>query len=551
MKPGFRQSMNWLHTYSGLLVGWVLFTVFAAGTASYFRDQITVWMKPELHALARTHPAQPEMAQRAVDMLQQHAPASQRWFITLPGADEPGLRASWIRSAKETAPPAPGVERRARLDSAILDPASGMPFAAARSTRGGEFLYRLHFDLHYMPAIWARWIIGFCAMFMLVAILSGVVTHRRIFADFFTFRPRKGQRSWLDAHNAVAVVGLPYHLMITYTGLVTLMFMYLPQGPKAAYGGDQEAFFAEVFPAIGPRNPQPSGIAAPLVPLAPLVAQASARWNGAPIGRITVNNPNDASATITVARQEGHDMNSSQPALVFDGTTGRLLSVAGESTGPALQARGVLYGLHLARFADPLLRALFFLCGLAGTAMVATGLLLWAVKERQKAGRAKAGWASRLVDGLNVGTIAGLPLAMAVLFWANRLLPVGMAQRAQAEIDLFFTAWAVAAVLGLARPTLRMWQLQLGVGGLLFAAIPLLNALTTTTHLGHSLPAGWWAVAGFDLVCLALSLAMERHHADAFGTLAVPGRRAIGLRTLGSVELAVSLLACIAQQGPT
>jgi uncharacterized iron-regulated membrane protein len=39
MKEGFRQSMAWLHTWSGLLVGWVLFMVFAAGTASYFRTR--------------------------------------------------------------------------------------------------------------------------------------------------------------------------------------------------------------------------------------------------------------------------------------------------------------------------------------------------------------------------------------------------------------------------------------------------------------------------------------------------------------------------------
>ena len=58
-----------------------------------------------------------------------------------------------------------------------------------------------------------------------VAIISGVITHRRIFADFFTFRTRRGQRSWLDAHNAVAVLALPFHLMITYTGLVTLLFL--------------------------------------------------------------------------------------------------------------------------------------------------------------------------------------------------------------------------------------------------------------------------------------------------------------------------------------
>ena len=42
----------------------------------------------------------------------------------------------------------------------------------------------------------------------------------------------------------------------------------------------------------------------------------------------------------------------------------------------------VMEGLHTARFANAPLRWLFFLSGLMGCAMVATGLLLWAVKER-------------------------------------------------------------------------------------------------------------------------------------------------------------------------
>ncbi|PPJ40723.1 hypothetical protein C0063_18235, partial [Pseudoxanthomonas sp. KAs_5_3] len=82
---------------------------------------------------------------------------------------------------------------------------------------------------------------------------------------------------------------------------------------------------------------------------------------------------------------------------------------------------------------------LFFLSGLAGCAMVATGVLLWAVKERPKHLKARAngriGFGLRLVDGLNLGGIAGLLIAMSVFFWANRLLPVGLQGRPDLEIQ--------------------------------------------------------------------------------------------------------------------
>ena len=47
MKQGFRQCMAWLHTWTGLVVGWVLFFVFLTGTAGYVQVELTRWMQPE------------------------------------------------------------------------------------------------------------------------------------------------------------------------------------------------------------------------------------------------------------------------------------------------------------------------------------------------------------------------------------------------------------------------------------------------------------------------------------------------------------------------
>lgn len=510
MKEGLRQSMAWVHTWSGLLVCWLLLLVFMGGTAAYYKHEITFWMKPELHKAAdapsRVTPA--ESATLAVRELQQRAPKANAWFLDLPHERNPLIYASW------TNPPKKGMtreERRAafRTQNFTLDPMTGEHTAAPRDTRGGEFLYRLHFDLYYMSAIWGRWIVGAAAMFMLVAIVSGVITHKRIFKDFFTFRPKKGQRSWLDAHNATAVLALPFHLMITYTGLVTLMFMYMPAPTKALYGAEQNAMFADVFPNA--ERVKPAKEFAPLADIAPMLLQAERAWGQAPT-RIVVSNPNDANARVALHRPSGQQLSNIEPTMTFDGVSGALLTGTAPMSA-TLDTRAAIYGLHVAHFADPLLRALFFLCGLAGTAMVATGALLWGVKERQKYARTLAtggrvGFGVRLVDALNIGAIAGLPIAFAVYFWANRLLPVDIAQRTNLEANCFFIAWGAAALLAQIRPTRAMWRFQLTLGAVLLAGIPLLNAVTTETHLGVTLFGGpaLRAVAGFDLVALVLGL---------------------------------------------
>jgi len=511
MRAGLRQSMAWLHGWSGLLVCWVLLLVFCGGTASYFKDEITLWMKPELHRAAAAPVPPAEAATLAVAFLQRNAPRSPRWFISLPDERSPVTQVLWIRAPGE---PGSGIGgSRGRFESRTLDPATGAFLGTVRDTRGGEFLYRLHFDLYYMQPLWARWIIGACAMCMLVAILSGVITHRRIFQDIFTFRPRKGQRSWLDAHNATAVLALPFHLMITYTGLVTLMFMYMPWGVQTAYRGDLQAFNNEAFG----RAPLglPSGQAAPLVPVAPLVAQAMRHWNGAGPSRVAITLAGDANATVTISRGSAGALSVDEPSMRFDGATGKLVATSGDAPAPASQTRGVMVGLHEAHFAGPLLRALFFVSGLSGCVMVATGALLWGVKTRQRQAKALAAGARpsfglRLVDALNIGAIAGLPIAFAAYFWANRLLPVAMAHRPDAEIRAFFAAWAVAAVLAQLHPARAMWRAQLWTGALMLAGIPVLNALTTDTHLGATLLRGQGpaAVAGFDLTVLALGIAL-------------------------------------------
>lgn len=497
MKNGFRQSMAWLHTWTGLLVGWMLLLIFMAGTASYYREEISRWMRPEL---PRSSVSTDLAAQRAVDYLQAHAGQAETWFVTLPQPRNPAMTTFW-RNPEALADPDKG--RRGRFGNATLDPGSGEELNA-RETRGGDFFYRLHFDLHYIPVLWARYLVGFCAMFMLVAIITGVITHKKIFQDFFTFRRDKGLRSWLDFHNVSAVMALPYHAMITYTGIVTLMFMYVPWGVKAAYPQDEARFFAEAFGGLPDIATPADGQAVPR-PLVQLLDSARRHWQGADVSGFTVTHPGAGNAVIDIRQRDGKRLSIDTPTLRYDMVSGTLLQESGPPGG-ATATRGVLYGLHLARFADGGLRALFFLSGLVGCLMVASGVVLWAVKERPKHARnGRTGMGLRLVDALNIGTVAGLPIAFAAYFYGNRLLPLQWEARADAEANVFFCAWGAALLAAFAWPKRMMWTGQLYLGAVLFAALPVLNALTTDAHLGNSLRQGDWALAGFDLAMLAFA----------------------------------------------
>jgi uncharacterized iron-regulated membrane protein len=399
-----------------------------------------------------------------------------------------------------------GQKRGENGNRVTLDPATGEQ-AQIRATKGGYFLYRFHFDLHYMPVMWARMLVSIAALAMLVAILSGVVTHKKIFTDFFMLRFGKGQRSWLDAHNASAVLVLPFYLMITYTGLATLLFTLMPWALAANFP-DRQAFYKTTFAAAPER--EAGGKAVPTIPLARMIETARGQWSGALPTTIGIDHPGDSNATITLYPEQGGWGRPSYPTLYLDGASGAPLPSNQPAKGAAQATWRVMVDLHMAEFAGYGLRWLLALSGLGGVTMVATGLCLWCVKRRARLpDPARPHFGFRLVEGLNIGFILGSPLGIAAYFLANRLLPFDMPDRAAWEINSLFIAWGGVLVWGLGRAlachAARAWIEMLALCAALFAAIPLLNALTTTRGLGQSLPAGDWVFAGFDLAMLALA----------------------------------------------
>lgn len=481
MKQGFRQSMAWLHSWSGLVLGWLLFAIAATGTATVFKSEIGDWMRPELSASADPQAA----LAAAVDYLAVTAPAAPGWYLTAPDDRTASTIVSY--ETKEA-----NGEAGYRVEA--LDPVTGSA-KGIRDTLGGEFFYRFHFELQ-LPYPWGRMLASAAAMLMLIALISGIITHRRIFADFFTLRPGKGKRSWLDAHNVLGVLALPFHLMITFTGILTLVTMTLPWAEVANYGSNSAAFYAEASPGFysRPRTER----AVPLGDIAAMLADARRQFGGGQIGRIAIDNPGDAGTVMLVTRHDGDQLAYAASILAYDAVTGRLLSRYVEAR-PAKRTFDVLYGLHMGRFAPEFSRWLYFLCGFALSATIATGMVLWT------AGRTRdRGLGHQLVERLTVGAIGGLPLAMVAFLWANRLLPIAATGRADQEVRCFFITWGLALLFGLVRTPRRGWIELMGLTALAWLLLPILSGAVTGRWLPLSVWHGDWLFAGVDLVAIAL-----------------------------------------------
>jgi uncharacterized iron-regulated membrane protein len=245
---------------------------------------------------------------------------------------------------------------------------------------------------------------------------------------------------------------------------------------------------------------------------------------------IRARHAGDANARITVTEQYDVPLRGNYQQ-VFDGVTGERIETTPARTGP-WWIHDLLIGLHEGRYAGPVLRWLYFLSGVIGTAMVATGLVLWTAKRREKSAGGKASRGLKLVERLNVGTIIGLPIGIAAYFLANRLIPAGLDGRGAWEAHVLFIVWAATLCYAALRPVGHAWIELCGIAAALFLSLPFVNLATTDRHLGVTLPhdhwRGEWSLAGFDLTMLALGV--------FFVGLAIAVRHHLGLRSQQRVQ---------------
>src|SRR5690606_23606050 len=153
-----------------------------------------------------------------------------------------------------------------------------------------RFFYPYHYRLN--SGNWGLLLCALAAVVMVALCISGVIIHRKIFADFFTLRiVRKPQRTTLDLHNISGVLALPFPLMIAFTGVAIFTFSYLPSAQMVVVASDPPSASGGWFSR--PAASEPGG---PPVSLDALREKAAARGHGDRPTILRVAHAGDANA---------------------------------------------------------------------------------------------------------------------------------------------------------------------------------------------------------------------------------------------------------------
>ncbi|AIJ48590.1 peptidase [Comamonas testosteroni TK102] len=557
MFQNFRLSMAWLHTWFGLVLGFVLIVVFFFGSLSVFDREIDRWAIPESRFAPQPMPSFDKVLLPVFQDMKPSAASIERARsrVNGPMAQDFPVVKNWGAYTTHRDPvltlfssyPLPNAKNPedAVFGARTIDPRTGESLPDDHLKIGSRFFYPLHYSLNLHWLNLGTWIVGFAALIMLVALVSGVVMHRKIFREFFTFRPKKHiQRSALDLHNLTGVIALPFHFIFAFSGLVIFGGIYFPVThtqlePLHELHEKQEALETGL-----PHDR--AGEYAQLASVDAMVVEAQRRWAAkgmaGDVGFLGVRHVGDANSYVSVYRAGTDRIALTGEGIHFKASTGEVLREDPPLTSVA-SINTFLTGLHLQHFRHWLLRWLYVLGGLLGCVCIATGFVFFVEKrKRQHAKQGQSG--ARWVDAFAVSTVTGMLIATLAMLISNRLLPgtmpSGWPGKGDMEQYIFWVVWMLAFVHGILRTAsvaeARMapaWIEQCwGVAFLAVTAV-LLNWVTTGHHLLRTVSEGYWPVAGTDLFMLASS-------AIAMTVARKLGRRAVATTMTAAHQTSVS-----------
>lgn len=493
MKSSTIRTFQTVHTWAGLLAGFALFIAFYAGALTVFHHDIALWQSPPW----RSAPARDVDVQTMIDrLLAAHPQAAKDFGIVLapPGSSQ-GPYAYWND----------GEEHFATADR--LD----RPTDDEGATHGNlaDFVYALHDSLG-VPVV-GLYFMGIVSVIYGLALVSGLLIHLpQLLGDLFALRPgRNLKRLWQDAHNAIGVLSLPFHLIFAVTGALLCLFVPLFAALNLiAFDGKLGDAFAKAISTA--PTVQASGRTALMLPADELIARARAAALATGVSTFEpdymhFDHYGDAHALAQVRGISERTLGT-YGTIALNGATGAVLEkhVGSTHSGNGL-VNSSIYALHFGNFGGRTVQWLYFLLGLGGAFLFYSGNLLW-IESRRKRRHAqqprKTQVMARATLGVCIGTCLGIAAAFAATVIAQSLgVDAALPQRVAC-----YGAVALAAAYACLRPVARAAVELLATTAMAYLAVAIADLARNMQAWSQPWTPQSLAVLGVDLTGIALGL---------------------------------------------
>ncbi|HET6553144.1 MAG TPA: PepSY-associated TM helix domain-containing protein [Dyella sp.] len=491
MKSATLRTFQTVHTWTGLLAGFALFVAFYAGALTVFHDDIAAWQSPPWRSATDAHVSADALIER---LLATHPAAKDDFGIVLPKDTSHAAYAYWMEGGEERFATASQMEA---------------PTAEGSENELADFVYALHDSLG-LPVI-GLYLMGIVSVIYGLALLTGILIHLpQLFGDFFAMRVgRNLKRLWQDAHNAIGVLSLPFHVIFAVTGALFCLFtITLAALNTVAFDGKLFDAFAKAT-ATTPTVVA-SGTPARMLSADELITRARAQ---ALTAGVTSFDPDymhfahygDHNAVAEVRGLSRHTLGTYGTVAM----SARDGSVLATYVGDRYSFNGIsyaaLFGLHFGSFGGRAVQWLYFILGLAGAFLFYSGNLLY-IESRRRRRHADQPMRTQVMARATIGVCIGSCLAISGAFAATWIavrvgVEAGTPQRV-ACYGLFLAACAYACARPVARATVELlWATALLT--ILVAVVDLIGNAADITRAAS--PLGW-SVVGVDLTGIALGL---------------------------------------------
>ncbi len=412
-----------VHTWTAILAGLALFVAFYAGAITMFKEPLARWATPpgtRVHEvpLERT----PELMARTIEARPEVA---QQFTLVVDGHEATPARLVWFQRGQVGAAVRGEVPQ---VWSASIDGSGALQLRPEQPSQLAELVDVLHRTAG-IPGDMdiGMGFMGIVSALYAVALVSGVIVLLpTLIKDFFAVRLGKNlKRMWLDAHNVVGIVSLPFHLIMALSGVVFGMH-------DLFYDAQNELIYREELPqyfrAHSPFVPPPArSEPAAMMPPRQLLDLVHARAPGFAPTSMTYQHAGDTAASVLVRGTEPSYLLRTQGYLLMSAVDGSVLNSyyfpSERNSWTALASS--FFSLHFGSFGGLSVRWSYFFLGLAGAFLFYSGNLLWIESRRRTARRDQPApeqrRSTRLMAagtvGVCLGCICGISGTIAAAKW--------------------------------------------------------------------------------------------------------------------------------------